>query len=850
MRGRLLGVCLALAGGSVVGGCAEDLDVTAPSGGEVRNLWNPGPRHSPAELGGELASIEGTVVESPAVAPERPEVSVPPPEVSYPYLGARVANPVQATGSALPFADIRAEVRLGGRVVGTGRASADEAGRYAVEIPYNSGPLGSEVVVCIAQVVDDGISLAATVSAVQGAAPMAPELFAPLADASVANQIPVMGRGEAGAFVWAVARDSQSGGELGVVAMLAGHDGDFRGDLFVDAPPSGVVHLELFQETALGTSSPETHVVYYEPQILSGRVVQVSGRSEGRRTYVRVYDDPHSAMHLYEAVLETPEGGYVDQAFSLTVPRGEYWIRAFRDGTGLSASGLGEAPDAEPTLPDDPQAPAVGPVAVVGDVDDVLLRLRDVSRAGAPLRSFNVFSVHDGADRAGAEGCGEFRLVAGVDAVRAPRYTAPRLIGPDGVERALSEGVGCGDTTLGDGAFSGGWANPTAGDSGRFRAYVRHRAMDVLGVAADDVVVRRLPRLVELNSPVTSEASLRAVYTSWEEIPGVRSSRVLLAGEDGVLEDSGPLTETRFQAAERVADDAYYTLRFEHYDVDLAADADFDSLARTEPLGFFVDVDGADTVQVRGSVEARREAPAPIVVVAHSSLGSVRTLLPEEGGAFVLTVPRSAGELAIEAFVDRDLSGDAESPGNGGTAARVVLPATLEDLSGVALTVEHRVLVTSPRDQETVSRRPTFAWRGVFGIAPAGEWSYHLRAEARFGGNDRVLSLIVPATVTEVDLGQRPREAYDASLLMSCAARGGVLSAGVCSVPDAMGSPASLARGSEWVWSVEVIACSQSPRSAADVDGNGQDDFSDCVADALRNQRVLGTSLPHHLRVR
>jgi hypothetical protein len=850
MRGRLLGVCLALAGGAVVSGCAEELDGGSSASGEVRNLWNPGPRHSPTELGAELAVFSGSVVEAPAVAPERPEVTVPTPEVSYPYLGARVANPVQATGSALPFADIRAEVRVAGRVVGTARASADEAGRYAVEIPYNSAPIGSEVVVCVAQVVDQGISLAATVSAVQGAAPSAPELFAPVADASVSNQIPVRGRGEAGAFVWALALDSQSREQLGVIAMLAGHDGGFGGELFVETPPSGVVHIELFQESALGTSAPETHVVYYEPQILSGRVLQVSGRSDGRRTFVRVYDDPHSAVHLYEAVLETPDGSYVDQRFSLTVPRGEYWIRAFRDGSGLGASGLDEGPDAEPTLPDDPQAPAVGPVLVESDVDDVVLRLRDVSRAGAPLRAFNVFAVHDGLDAERSEECGGFRLVAGADAVRAPRYTIPRLVAPNGSESALSGDGGCGDVGASAEAFVSGWANPTSGDSGRFRTYVRHRAMDVLSIAADDVVVRRLPRLVELTSPSPAEASMRVVYASWAEIPGVVSSRVVLGGEAGVIEDSGPITQRQFQAAERVADDAYYSLRFEHYDVDLAETADYDSVARTIPFGFFVDVDGADTVQLRGTVEARREAPAPIVLSAASPSGAVTALVPEEGGAFVLTVPRSASELTIEAFVDRDLSGDPASAGNGGTAARVLLGSSLEDLEGVALALEHRVLVTSPRDQETVSRRPTFAWRGVFGVAPAGEWSYHLRAEARYGGDGRALSLVVPATVTEVDLGQRPREAFDAGLLMSCAARGGVLSGGTCSVAGAVASPASLPRGSDWVWSVEVIACSQAPRTAGDIDGNGQDDFSDCVAEALSNQRVLGTSLLHHLSVR
>jgi len=94
--------------------------------------------------------------------------------------------------------------------------------------------------------------------------------------------------------------------------------------------------------------------------------------------FVRLYETAtETTRFLQEVRLSVPDGDLATQAYAFDVADGTYTVRAFRDA-GSIRRGTG-APDGEPTLGCDPQAPGLGVTVDGGDVPGKDLVLADTT---------------------------------------------------------------------------------------------------------------------------------------------------------------------------------------------------------------------------------------------------------------------------------------------------------------------------------------------------------------------------------------------------------------------------------------------------------------------------------------
>ncbi len=572
-----------------------------------------------------------------------------------------------------------------------------------------------------------------------------PTLTAPLANASVSSPLQVQGTGEPNAIVAAKLLNGDS--EIGSASANATGTGTFDFAVaFTDAAAGTTLTLSVTQTVDIQTSAAATVSVKQKAvtrHALGGTISQAAGATSGTVAKVRLYaNDTEAVQYLQEAVLTVVEGALVSGVpYTFQVPNGSYTLRAFRD----VGSSLGRAPDGEPTLGTDPQAPGLNVVVSDADVQGKNLVLADTA-AAAHFNGFDVYTINESAVAeppsytqggtivAGTGLCQGYHLMLANGPLVGTRedLTAPSVVTPSGARVALLDDGGCGadvhnnanhsyDAAAGDNQFSLGIPDPNATNAGRYVCFYRNTALNMIHNEIDDVAqIVKMSRLVYLTAPTGSahSATLTPTFT-WTAIGDANAySFVLATGSTTIRHDSSTasFTMTDDSLADVTAYDMKINPRLESGPGDVEATA----------LGinnyFITDVSGTHVITLSGTIVNNTGVTADQVVYASDSSslftgkdGFEASAQVTTGTAFSLELLKQADcstdakQSSVLVLLDADGVGDPKAAG-AFVVAQSSLPSC-SDTTGINVNLRPRVNVLYPHGGATaVGDTPTATW--------------------------------------------------------------------------------------------------------------------------------------------
>ena len=783
------------------------------------------------------------------------------PVIVAPATGAAIASPVDVSGTGLAGASIAIEVLSGTQTIGQGSATVDAAGQFVAAVQFNSN---TATEIRVHQTKDGVSSPDAAVSVTALATPMAPSITSPVRDARVASPVVVRGQAQPGLRVKARVRAALQ--EIGAAEAMADVSGAYEVIVaYTSVPSESALTIEVTQSNAAGDSNPTTVAVMHRPITLGGKVFQKGGGTEGP-VYVRLYTSGGSIVdHLDEVRIDPPnQHDFLGETeFSFSVGDGDYVLRAFRDTRG---SRHGQ-PDGQPTLPDDPQAPGVGPITMVGvDSGGHVLEIDQVQDA-TYFDGFDVMTRHESAQpeapyyesRPGSgnwmsgEGLCRGFYMSMQAGFRGPgsRF-APQVKLPTGEVVELVDDGGCGDRAdnrssgydnrYGDGQYSFGLPDPTAARAGDYVLFHHDRNKDVIHIAVDTIEqVTKISRNIPLTSPTGADVVSLRPQLNWNAVPSAAAYRASIwSWSSGFSIDSGEQRSTSYTPQADLPDDAAFRVEIMAYDAHPAT-GDVDAVALSIPTHFITDADRDSHITISGALHNITGATGDYYIEieerdSHDTVGSV--VLPATATSYSIKAFRNqSGDVRVQGFIDVDGSGDPDSSANASYEAESSeLTADSDRMADLRFSPAV-ILMTPAHGARNVGNTPVLSWQDYSADAPAGPWMYAfwVQPQGRDGGFPPIV-WAVPNTVTSFDLANPPsdRESYDVVYLGSCFESGGNYVNGSCEDGMPRQSASDLSQQSEWAWGVIVLQCDWNMyRNSVDADHNGMDDMSDCLGTAL-----------------
>ncbi len=787
--------------------------------------------------------------------------------------GSTVSSPWTVNGTAVAGDEISLSFRQNGTTLATATAVANSSGIWSATLTF-TGVAGAAQLSATASrggqtsspvVVDVTISGSSAdpnpdPNPNPDPAPGAVSLFRPTVDQVVTDRVEVRGTGVASATVAiTLIYDSRS---IAEVTTVADSGGAFQTVIALgdQVPYNGVITVSVVQITPGGTSPPVTvEVTRARPVQITGALTHASATA-GDRVFVRAYLPSADGLEFVgDAVVAVTANATVAATYTLHVPPGTYVVRAFRDDGGP----FGAAPDGEPTLGIDPQAPgltvAVSDAGVVRD-----LALADAGFAG-DTPHFDVFTRNESAS-AGApyawddeaedwvegEGlCYGYYLRIEVDYAGAT--TAPRVRRPNGEIVDLLDDGGCGDTADNraqsydqdpdDDRFSLGIPAPTTAMSGEYRFAFIDEASGHIGVLVDSVsTIRKLSRRVTLISPTGAAAVgvARPTFT-WAAVENATAYNVHLWSPG---DENMPLhwsSDPSVALTQDLIDGVAYEVRINAADGNRSLGEDVDAEASGLSNYFVVDIAGTHSMTINGTIQnALGDLEAPIWIEAgfdednsHSPHASV--WLDHDATGFTLTVLRSRSATGyVMAFVDADGSGDDDDANR--SYREYVSDLTFDGTppSPEIIFDEPIVLVAPSQGQVISDPTPTFSWQS-YPSAPAGPWSWvlFLADETYVGEEGPPPNLYgVPSSATSHTLGAPMK---DIGMAARCFMAHGdqAFNPDTWTCDPAVDPSIDALVPGEWEWGLAIIPC--------DIEAAN---YVECVAENLQDDSDLTVSAP------
>jgi len=687
------------------------------------------------------------------------------------------------------------------------------------------------------------------------APPPAPVLSAPQPNMPVSGVVPVAGQGEPEGSVSVELLD----GDALLVGSILPTDaaGAFSGELAYDGASlaaGSLLTVRATQSNEAGTSPPATVTVIHQEAVTVPGYLDVGGApnappGSSNEVYVRAFLTPEAAVGwVAETVVDLAADTSGLGGWSLTLPTGTYWVRAFRDD-----GGPGWEPDGQPTLGVDPQSEATKVLAenIPGAPPGPYMLALTLPDPAPRYGRFDVYTVNESAEpkppgywdpQSGewvdGEGlCGGYYLRLEVEPPGGPvaGLSPPRVRLPSGEEVTLLDDGGCGkavadntagsyDWDAGDGAWSRGLPEPGPTAAGTYLLSYRDTTSDQVHVEADTLgSVQKLSRRMVLTAPAAADPvdTLTPTFT-WTPVDGAAGYRVNVEATHGVAwnnyDQSGrETTGPSYTPWQPLPDDAALDVRIEAFDVALSdPNADIDAKSIGGSNAVVVDTDGADTVRVTGTILNELSTPAPIFVALEDFEGKFSTAWLDAGAtSFVLTALRQGqpGTGEVWGFADVAGTGDEGSPGNDGAG----FSWDEVDLSGgdvsVEVTLRDPIQTLTPAAGATgVGTTPTFQW-APYASPPPGAWTWVLYAASE-EGEEELPSLVwgLPSEVTSFDMAApAPSGAVDLLPGLSCFMGGGTYDpqSETCAGAVALSSASALdaTPGVPWQWGVMISTC-------------------------------------------
>jgi hypothetical protein len=583
--------------------------------------------------------------------------------------------------------------------------------------------------------------------------------------------------------------------ELASVTGLVDDEGEFSVELrYQGAADDDELSISVVQsKDSIESPATTVAVLHNAPHGIEGTISQIGGDTGGDAVYLRLYTSDGAEVfddYLLQAEFTVTEGELMaPTSFSLDVPSGTYYLRAFRDVSGPR----GADPDGYPTLDSDPQTPAIEVVVTDGDVTGTTVEIRERVNHGAMYHNFEAWTQNESPEpwiptryreniREVGEGqCGGFYLQLQTQREGgSAQLTEPQVQLPDGRVVTLLDDGGCSDEVLNntamsydhganDGHFSYGIPDPGDAEAGRYTFFFRQTVDDFLHVEVDEIgTVVKLPLGRNIITPLaTTITTDRTPEISWEAVTGATAYDVGLYSQRGAYgndddENAHRTTSTTYTPATELIDDSCYRLNVVAYD----AVEDADAVSHSETHLFCVDSNESQTITVGGTLDNQTDASAPYVIRISSDENrdvTVTLRLPAEATSYSaqLLAGTNPSGGQINAFLDIDGTGYRESLAN---------QFAMADARGLDMTddLTHNIvfhpavrLVSPARDAVAASLQPALAWEDYH--TTAGEHApdsfiYALWVQPNTGGGEGMPPTIfaVPSTTTQLDFASLP----------------------------------------------------------------------------------------------
>lgn len=421
----------------------------------------------------------------------------------------------------------------------------------------------------------------------------------------------------------------------------------------VTAAPSGKMCLVSNASGTIASANiSNININCATPYSVTGTIDNISGDTSGSTVHVWFYDSTTEILNpLYKHIENVTPGALSSHAFSLNLPAGSYTVRAFRDSTGFAGS-----PDQLPTLGFDPQSAASSMTVTTGG-GTLALNLQDTS-AVPHFKNFNAYAMHKSFEKeppyyftgsnyaAGSGFCRGFHVKLETELNGTQTFSSgsklvptdinsgdgPYLILGNGQQVTMLNDAGCSELVhdntassydefygtsrneTNDNTYSYGVADPSVDtDTGSYIMFYRNTTDDYIHIEKDELTaLTKLPKYVPVTvSGFSAGARVRStsVTLTWPAVTGagaysvnVNSKRSYQVGT--TAPSFGSDTTSTSMPASGLSDDTHYDIYMRIYDADTTSGGnyDIDAISETESNGFHIDIDGAQTITISGTI--------------------------------------------------------------------------------------------------------------------------------------------------------------------------------------------------------------------------------------------------------
>lgn len=790
--------------------------------------------------------------------------SLLPPTIESPESGDEVANPIYVSGVGHPNASFHIEVLAGTMLLGQADGTMDGTGQFSAEVGYAVQPAGTGLTISATQTTAAGTSSPANVAVLQAPPPPAPSVHLPKDGASVFGLIRVKGTALPGASVHMaleVPGEPEQSSE-----QSAEPSGAF--ERLLEYPTGALTDgdelvLTVTQVTEIGTSMPTTVGLLHQSEaVVGGTIAQLDGFDDGV-VYVRAYHSPDEVLHHVAEVVAAavPDSPHIAGfEFSMTLPKGEYFFRAFRDYGSLYEPNQG---DGEPTVTLDAQSVAVGPVdlADIGAAESPVHLDLTMPSYTSWFEELNAYTEHESHEPyapgywneitnqfiEGKGKCGGFYLrleARRTDSAMMPNPPMASVSLPSGQIRELRDDGGCHgdvidntaksyDTYPDDGHQSLGFPEPGEALIGEYTFFYR---TPVDGGSHIHLQRDAMDQLLKLDRKMATTPNGQVANTSltpsfsWIPVAGAGAYQVSLhsMGTDVYANDSESMQVVPgppYTPPTPLVDDQAYMLRLTAFDSDPSDLADFDARSWGTENNFVTDVAGDSSCVITGSITNTSSVTSVPMNVGFEQSGVgwlSNAWLSASAKSYQLTTLRvtDGAETWLGLFLDVDGSGDRDSEANSETRRSLPVNCTGPTATVDIVLTDPVVLIAPQHGAQNVGVTPTFEWQ-AYATPPAGDWCYAVLLGPQGVGMEGVSIWAVPNDTTSLDMSQidsliDANLAADVTHVLSCADNGGTMDAatGQCSV-SAKHALKVLSATDEWMWLVAVSQCPYDPADLA-----------------------------------
>lgn len=805
------------------------------------------------------------------------------PTVTSPTAASQVSAPLTVTGTGEGQTAVDARLFDGSTELGNASGNVSLAGNFSLSLPYMEPTPGAQLRLEVTLTNSAGTSAPTRVNLVQMVP--APVVTLPTASDAVASPVAVAGTGVPGALV--TVRVFVGGTDTANGSTLVETSGSYTVRVPYAEPAAGAAMSIRVTQRAGGVTSPVVTVPLTQKALfaVSGQVAQANGSTAGTIVKVRAYANSVDVLDFVKETTVSATAGTVLAAtsFQLSLPNGQYVLRAFRDSCGR-----GGGPDGLPTLGCDAQSVGV-PIILLNGPPGVSPYVSMTDTAGASRFSFNAKSQYESAqertpwnnstDKPGFGLCGGFyvRLEAQLQTPAAiSDLSIPMVRIPLGLSLPMLDDGGCSsnvadnrshsyDYQKGDHSYSLGLSNPAAAThAGTYTFYVRNVANDWIHAETDTLQdIKKLSRGTWLTNPFMDGANFNTDLVpnlTWTSTGPSGTNRYTLDvrtvdpsvpynswGWPGAQSIPGTTTSYAVPASSPLPDGRFISVRVGSQFVEDPAAAQSDIDAEASGIeNVFVTATGASTVpfsQLNTVINNELGSTPPQYYMIRAAGQQVQNgwqpelklrLAVASGSSMsaVLKIPKdstcsSTGYVQI--VPDLDGSGDMESPANMASNAGIGSLNSCQTMQAT-LTLRPPIQLLSPVAGATgVGLTPNVTWEDyavTYTTANPGKTvdlthkSYILYLNSYAGSGFPDILWGLPPTTTGYDMASPPAVAFD------------VVNYASQLTPPVRSNPTDLSGAVAWKTGVMLLDCDYSAYDASQTD----DPYRQCLRTLLSSK--------------